>query len=93
MARRRADPGKGKRVKLYHSKRWLVTRRKVLVEEPICADPSCKELSTDVDHIVPLSQGGAEFERSNLQSLCSYHHSLKSGQESIAARGGFDDAA
>jgi 5-methylcytosine-specific restriction endonuclease McrA len=69
--RRRADPDRGKRVKLYHSKRWLVLRRRVLFEQPICATEGCMRLATDCDHIVPLSQGGAEFERSNpARTLC-----------------------
>jgi 5-methylcytosine-specific restriction endonuclease McrA len=91
--RRRADPNRGSRVKLYHSKKWLMTRKKVLFEQPLCAIDGCLSLSTEVDHITPLSQGGAEFDRSNLQGICSYHHAMKSGRESQAARGGFDDAA
>jgi 5-methylcytosine-specific restriction protein A len=86
--RRRADPDRGRRVKLYHSKRWLVLRRRVLFEQSVCAKDGCMRLATDVDHIVPMSQGGAEYERSNLQGLCGHHHALKSARE-----GGFPDAA
>jgi 5-methylcytosine-specific restriction protein A len=88
--RRRADPDRGKRVALYHSKRWLVLRRHILFEKPICAQPDCRALATDVDHVVPLSQGGAEFEPDNLQPLCAYHHAIKSGHE---AGGPLGDAA
>ena len=35
--RRRADPDRGKRVALYHSKRWAVLRRRVFFEQPLCA--------------------------------------------------------
>ena len=86
--RRRADPDRGKRVQVYHSKRWLVLRKSVLFEQPICAEPDCTRLATDVDHIVPMSHGGGEFERDNCQGLCAHHHSLKSARE-----GGFPDAA
>lgn len=80
--RRRSDPNRGARVKLYHSKKWLVTRRRVLFGQPVCAIKGCLRLASDVDHIVPLGQGGAELDRRNLQGLCAYHHALKSGGES-----------
>ncbi|MBO2714488.1 hypothetical protein GTP11_15710 [Lactiplantibacillus plantarum] len=38
-------------------------------------------LATSVDHIVPLFLGGDPYDWNNLQSLCDYHHSLKSQQE------------
>lgn len=38
-------------------------------------------LATSVDHIVPLFAGGEPYDWDNLQSLCDYHHALKSQQE------------
>lgn len=38
-------------------------------------------LATSVDHIVPLFAGGEPYDWDNLQSLCDYHHSLKSQRE------------
>lgn len=38
-------------------------------------------LATSVDHIVPLFAGGEPYDWDNLQSLCSFHHALKSQQE------------
>jgi 5-methylcytosine-specific restriction protein A len=67
-----------------------VLRKRVLFEQPLCAVEGCSQIATDVDHVVPLSQGGAEYERLNCQGLCAYHHAVKSGGES---RGGLDDAA
>lgn len=90
--RRRADPDRGRRVQLYHSKGWLVLRRRVIFEQPICATEGCGDLSAEADHIVPLSQGGAEYERSNCQGLCRRCHALKSGREAHL-EGGLDDAA
>jgi 5-methylcytosine-specific restriction endonuclease McrA len=84
--RRRADPKQGRAIKVRHSKRWLMLRKRDLFEQPICAAPGCTHLSRDVDHIVPMSRGGAEFERSNLQGLCSYHHALKSAREASRAQ-------
>lgn len=48
---------------------WLMRRKQVLFEQPICA--ICDQrLSEEVDHIVPLSEGGAPYERSNLRGVC-----------------------
>jgi len=86
--RRRADPNSGRRVKVYHSKRWPMLRKRVLFEQPICADPDCTRLSTEVDHIVPMSRGGAGVRARDCQGLCGHHHALKSARE-----GSFTDAA
>ena len=81
--RRRADPERGKRVQLYHSKRWLMTRRRVLLRDPICKVCDSR-LSEEVDHIVPLSQGGDPWDLEGLQGICSPCHVVKSGRESAA---------
>ncbi|XXO39455.1 HNH endonuclease (plasmid) [Lactiplantibacillus plantarum] len=39
------------------------------------------QLATSVDHIVPLFAGGEPYDWSNLQSLCDYHHAIKSQRE------------
>ena len=41
----------------------------------------CGELATNVDHIIPRRDGGAD-ESNNFQALCHSHHSQKT------ARGG-----
>ncbi|MCJ2385491.1 HNH endonuclease [Lactiplantibacillus plantarum] len=38
-------------------------------------------LATSVDHIVPLANNGEPYDWDNLQSLCDYHHSMKSQRE------------
>lgn len=40
----------------------------------------CPELATDCDHITP----GDNHDVANLQALCGYHHSVKSGREGRA---------
>ena len=40
--------------------------------------------ATDVDHIVPIADGGAPLDQANLQSLCHECHSRKT----IAENGG-----
>lgn len=65
---------------LYNSKRWKLLRRSVLLAQPLCAC-GCGRLSEDVDHIVPIEQGGAEWDRTNLQGLAHSCHAKKTRQE------------
>jgi 5-methylcytosine-specific restriction protein A len=63
---------------------WERVRRLVLQEEPLCR--LCKaegliEPATEVDHIVPMANGGARLDRANLQPLCRKHHSRKTATE------------
>jgi len=61
-------------VKVYHSAKWLNTRRYILAGQPLC---ECGKLAQEVDHIVPLSRGGAPYALENLQPLCSECHREK----------------
>jgi 5-methylcytosine-specific restriction protein A len=49
-----------------------------------CAGQGVLTPGTQVDHITPLSQGGAEFDHANAQTLCDRHHDLKTRAESSA---------
>lgn len=48
-------------------------------------DPICKvcdnALSTEVDHIVPLADGGAPYAPTNCQGICSPCHWAKTAAE------------
>jgi len=81
---------------IHSSSRWRRTSRLYREANPICeaclkaskeGDQSHEKragmlnLATSVDHIVPLFAGGEPYDWDNLQSLCDYHHSLKSQQE------------
>lgn len=69
------------------STRWRRLRKQILREEPLCR--ACKvELAVEVDHIVPVGEGGHEFARSNLQPLCYDCHARKTQSEAQRARGG-----
>lgn len=58
---------------------WLRIRETVLIEEPICR--ICKRRpSTQVDHIIPVSQGGTD-ERDNLQGICEPCHDKKTRED------------
>lgn len=65
--------------------RWRKIRRMVLREEPLCVE--CEKAgrvtaANEVDHIIPLRQGGTH-ERSNLQPLCKSCHSKKTNRERV----------
>ncbi|HXH52550.1 MAG TPA: HNH endonuclease signature motif containing protein [Sphingomicrobium sp.] len=69
-------------------------RAMILAEEPLCrlcGEAGRVSASEEVDHIVPLSQGGSE-ERSNKQGLCKPCHKAKTAAESAAGRRRCDDA-
>ena len=68
---KKADP-------FYSSSKWRKVRRRQLAMHPLC---KCKEPATDVDHIKPRSEGGADLEYENLQSLCKSCHSKKTRRE------------
>ncbi|HUK20572.1 MAG TPA: HNH endonuclease signature motif containing protein [Gemmatimonadales bacterium] len=60
-------------------RRW---RLLVLARDPICKGCN-RTLSTDADHIVPLSKGGT-WELSNAQGLCRACHATKTFREARA---------
>lgn len=69
---------------LYNSAKWQNTRRVQLHLHPMCAhcDSEGRDtIATDVDHIVPLEDGGDRWSFDNLQSLCHAHHSMKTRRE------------
>lgn len=55
--------------------KWLRLRHVVLVEEPVCMICGRKP-SVEVDHILPVSKGGAD-DRDNLQGTCKECHEDK----------------
>lgn len=81
MLGRESDPGQIARRKVYHSSRWVYRIRPAkLRRDPLCQ--CCKAAgrvtaATEVDHLVPLSQGGDAWAQSNLCSLCKPCHSRK----------------
>lgn len=68
------------RNRFYQRKAWKLARQERLTIEPLCRH--CKSNgkiveATHVDHIVPITSGGAELEQWNLQSLCKSCHERK----------------
>jgi 5-methylcytosine-specific restriction protein A len=63
---------------------WQRLRRFVLERDPICR--VCRtNHSTEVDHLIPKSQGGTDEEH-NLRGICGGCHATKTADESRAAR-------
>lgn len=78
-ARREATSG------VYKRRKWEMARRAVLARDPICK--VCDNaLSTEVDHIIPLAQGGEPYRLDGLQGICSPCHWRKTGAENAGAR-------
>ncbi|MGE2714208.1 HNH endonuclease [Mycolicibacterium litorale] len=44
---------------------------------PYCEAPGCPKVMAQVDHIVPLAEGGDRYDWDNYQSLCQPHHDRK----------------
>ena len=66
---------------IYSTARWKRLRKSVLARNPECQADDCDRLAVHVDHIVPMSDGGAAFETNNLQALCRSCHSRKTIME------------
>lgn len=64
----------------YSSYAWRKKRSEFLIEHPIC-ECCRRKRATLVDHIIPIKQGGALLEDSNLQALCASCHGAKSIRE------------
>jgi 5-methylcytosine-specific restriction enzyme A len=79
-SRRRREATKG----IFKKKRWAMTREAVLTRDPICK--VCDGwLSTEVDHIKPLSQGGDPWRLEGLQGICTPCHQAKTARENARA--------
>lgn len=73
--------------KVYNSTAWRNARQAYLSNLTNAFCVKCMELgrhevATVVDHIVPITQGGAIWDTNNWQPLCTVHHNQKSGKES-----------
>jgi len=54
---------------------WQKLRKWKLATDPFCV--VCNESADQVDHIVPIFDGGERLDPANLQSLCISCHSRK----------------
>lgn len=73
-------------IKLRNTNRWKKLSLQVRQENPTCNGYTCRikrriAKTTEVDHIVPVTQGGDFWKRSNLQALCTDCHDRKTRAE------------
>lgn len=85
--RRTQDPASLEAKRFYASVQWQRLRVLVLDTNPLCL--MCKAVgrdtpSVDVDHVVPMRDGGARADLANLQALCRGHHATKTRGEQRA---------
>ena len=70
--------------KTYNTRRWRKLRATILKAQPICVMCEQKNRYTSanvVDHIEPINKGGAVWNTSNLQALCTPCHNRKSAKD------------
>lgn len=82
------NPEPWKRATDYGPRLSEATLRAILQRYPICYDPhgwSCRNKSTDVDHVVPRWRGGKDT-LDNLKGVCNLCHRRKSSLEGVEAR-------
>lgn len=67
---------------------WMRTRARILRRDMHCCQPCARRGATvqalEVDHIVPIAQGGTD-DHANLQAICKPCHAVKTAGE--ASRG------
>lgn len=68
----------------YASTAWIQLRDSVKREQPLCV--MCLKVgkltpTQVIDHKKPISQGGAAWDRDNLQGLCNTCHGIKTRRE------------
>lgn len=68
------------------TKRSVRLRKAKLKANPICQVHQCNRPATEVDHVVPLAEGGPRYEWANLASLCAEHHVEKTNRDALRGK-------
>lgn len=80
LARKKAAKRNGR----IRGKKWAVIRKEVLRRDPVCRDGRVchhASTSTQVDHVIPLMDGGHPTSLDNLQGICEDCHVEKTNEE------------
>lgn len=65
-----------------YDRQWQEVRALALQRDRFqCCELGCYQQATQVDHRVPMSEGGAQYDLDNLQSMCDSCHSRKTNRE------------
>lgn len=83
LARKQQDERRPSAAARGYDRDWQSRSAEFLAEHPYCA--MCQEPSTVVDHVIPLSAGGADDE-TNWQSLCKPCHDGPKQRQDLARR-------
>ena len=63
--------------RLYDTARWKRSRLMALARQLVCQADGCNRSAIDVDHVVSVEAGGAQYSYDNVQCLCHSCHSRK----------------
>lgn len=79
---RNAERQRGSAHRRGYDRKWQATRRRYLAANPVCSEPDCQRLATDVDHIDGLGPLGPHgHDPTNLRSYCHSHHSQRTARD------------
>jgi len=70
---------KYKKGMLYNTKKWRRFSKWYRKKYPFCK--KCDKLASDVDHIIPIKEGGDPYNLKNLQALCKTCHAKKTKED------------
>jgi 5-methylcytosine-specific restriction enzyme A len=87
-AHKAAQPQRGTSTQRGYDYHWQKVRVFVLRRDKYlcqhCLAQGIITVATDVDHIIPLSRGGARLDPENLQSLCRTCHNRKTAVDNLS---------
>ena len=66
---------------VYNTAAWRKLRQVIFTGQPVCISKGCTQAANTLDHIKPMTEGGASWDRKNLQGLCKACHDVKSRKE------------
>jgi len=79
------DEGRGSSTQRGYDRKWRKARVRYLRKHPLCVECQAKGrvvAATEVDHVRPPKGDLVLFwDENNWQSLCHYHHSVKTAKE------------
>jgi 5-methylcytosine-specific restriction endonuclease McrA len=70
--------------KLYNSRRWRNLRNMYYKYNPLCVECKRNNIVKEgkvIDHLIPVSEGGAFYDWKNLNTLCTSCHAKKTARE------------
>ena len=79
---RQYDKQRGSSTQRGYGARWRQYRLHYLMAHPLCINfDECRNVSTVVDHIVPMKRGGSFWDPRNHQAMCKSCHDRKTVKE------------